>query len=109
MRAIVAGGGVVGVSLARSLAISGFETILIEQNKALGMETSSRNSEVIHAGLYYAENSMKARTCVEGRRLLYDFCDEFNVPYKNCGKLIVATEESQLKTLEQLQESMSLF
>ncbi|TMW64021.1 hypothetical protein Poli38472_014138 [Pythium oligandrum] len=89
---VVAGGGVVGLSIARAMARRGLQVVLLERNKQVGMETSSRNSEVIHAGIYYAKDSWKARLCVQGRHMLYAFCDDYGVDYKRCGKLIVAHE-----------------
>lgn len=96
---IVIGAGVVGLAVARRLAIAGLETIVVEKNKAIGMETSSRNSEVIHAGLYYPPGSIRARACVEGRHMLYDYCDDKHVPYRKCGKLMLATSNEQLDKL----------
>lgn len=101
--AIVIGAGVVGLAVARSLALSGKEVIIIEADKAIGMGTSSRNSEVIHAGIYYPKDSLKAKLCVKGKEMLYDFCDSHGVPYKKLGKLIVATSSDQLDTLKAVQ------
>ena len=101
--AVVIGAGVVGLAVARRLALSGREVLVLEKADAIGTETSSRNSEVIHAGIYYPTGSLKARTCVEGNRFLYRYCDERGVPYRRCGKLIVATnpaEEAKLKELQ---------
>jgi L-2-hydroxyglutarate oxidase LhgO len=95
----VIGAGVVGLAVARMLAAQGREVIVIEAHSAIGMETSSRNSEVIHAGLYYPGGSLKARLCVEGRDALYAYCDERALPYRRCGKLIVATSDAQLGKL----------
>ena len=88
---IVVGAGVVGLAVARALAMSGREVIILEAAEGIGTETSSRNSEVIHAGIYYPANSLMARFCVAGRRMLYPYCAEKGVPHRNCGKLIVAT------------------
>ena len=88
---IVAGAGVVGLAVARALAMSGREVIILESAEGIGTETSSRNSEVIHAGIYYPANSLMARFCVAGRRMLYPYCVEKHIPHRNCGKLIVAT------------------
>ncbi|MBW4092341.1 MAG: NAD(P)/FAD-dependent oxidoreductase [Proteobacteria bacterium] len=96
---VVAGAGVVGLAVARALAQVGREVIVLEAAEAIGTETSSRNSEVIHAGIYYPAGSLMARFCVAGRRALYDFCRDRGVPHRNCGKLIVATsadEDSRL-------------
>ena len=88
---VVAGAGVVGIAVARALARAGREVLVLDAAEAIGTETSSRNSEVVHAGIYYAKDSLMARFCVQGRRMLYAYCDERGVPYRNCGKLIVAT------------------
>ncbi|HVL76478.1 MAG TPA: NAD(P)/FAD-dependent oxidoreductase [Noviherbaspirillum sp.] len=96
---VVVGAGVVGLAVARALALAGREVFVIEKHPAIGMETSSRNSEVIHAGLYYPTGSLKARLCVQGRDALYAYCDERGLPYRRCGKLIVATSDAQLARL----------
>jgi len=90
---VVVGAGVVGLAVARALALSGRDVIVLEAAEAIGTETSSRNSEVIHAGIYYPAGSLMARTCVAGKKALYAYCDDKGVPYRNCGKLIVATSE----------------
>jgi L-2-hydroxyglutarate oxidase LhgO len=96
---VVIGAGVVGLAVARALALQGREVIILEATEAIGTETSSRNSEVIHAGIYYVPGSLKGELCVAGKTLLYRFCDEHGVSYRNCTKLIVATSESQHATL----------
>jgi 2-hydroxyglutarate dehydrogenase len=94
----VIGGGAVGLAIARRLAQrDGAGTVLIEKNGAVGMETSSRNSEVVHAGLYYGPESLKTRLCVQGREMLYELCDRFRVPYRRTGKWVVAQTEQQLQ------------
>ena len=93
--AVVIGAGVVGLAVARALALAGREVVILEAEDAIGTHTSSRNSEVIHAGIYYPMGSLKARACVEGKRLLYEYCKSHGVPFRNCGKLIVATDASQ--------------
>jgi L-2-hydroxyglutarate oxidase LhgO len=92
---IVIGAGVVGLAVARRMAQAGREVLVIEANPAIGMETSSRNSEVIHAGLYYPAGSLKARLCVTGRSALYAYCEERGIAHRRCGKLIVATSDAQ--------------
>lgn len=100
--AIVIGAGVVGLACARALAVSGHETLVLESADAIGTGTSSRNSEVVHAGLYYPTGSLKARVCVEGKRMLYRYCAERGVAAPKVGKLMVATGEDQLKKLHSL-------
>ncbi|HVZ06917.1 NAD(P)/FAD-dependent oxidoreductase [Rhodopila sp.] len=92
---VVVGAGVVGLAVARALALAGREVIVLEAAEGIGTETSSRNSEVIHAGIYYPANSLMARFCVAGRRALYAYCAEKGVPHRNCGKLIVATSAQE--------------
>jgi L-2-hydroxyglutarate oxidase LhgO len=96
---VVIGAGVVGLAVARALALTGREVIVLEAAEAIGTETSSRNSEVIHAGIYYVPGSLKGQLCVAGKQLLYRFCEEHGVTYNNCTKLIVATSETQHATL----------
>ncbi len=88
---IVVGAGVVGLAVARALALAGREVLVLEAAERFGTATSSRNSEVVHAGIYYPTGSLKARLCVEGRRLLYGYCETRGVPAHRCGKLIVGT------------------
>ncbi len=97
---VVVGAGVVGLAIAAELARSGREVVVLEQHDCIGSETSSRNSEVIHAGIYYPQGSRKAELCVQGKHLLYDYCDAFDVPYKRCGKLIVAAHAGQVETVQ---------
>ena len=92
---VVVGAGVVGLAAARALAMAGREVIVLDAAEGIGTGTSSRNSEVIHAGIYYPANSLMARFCVSGRRMLYPYCQEKGVPHENCGKLIVATSEQE--------------
>lgn len=96
----VIGGGVVGLAVARALALAGREVLVLESEGAIGTGTSSRNSEVIHAGIYYPQGSLKARLCVEGKELLYAYAAERGVPHQRCGKLIVATSPEQAGQLE---------
>ena len=101
---IVIGAGVVGLACARALAIAGYDVIVLEANPSIGMETSSRNSEVIHSGIYYPKGSLKAAACVRGRKLLYDYCESHHIPFKKIGKLIVATTHSEVDELSTLLE-----
>ena len=98
----VIGAGVVGLAAARALARAGREVVILERADAFGTETSSRNSEVIHAGIYYPSGSLKARLCVSGKRALYAYCAARGVPHRRCGKLIVATDEAEIAGLEAL-------
>ncbi|CAN7274929.1 NAD(P)/FAD-dependent oxidoreductase [Mesorhizobium sp. LjNodule214] len=97
---VVAGAGVVGLAVARALALSGREVLVVEKTADIGTGTSSRNSEVIHAGIYYAPGSLKACLCVEGRERLYAYCRERNIGHARTGKLIVAVEAAQLDRLQ---------
>ena len=99
---VVIGAGVVGLAIARELALRGREVLILEAAERFGSGVSSRNSEVIHAGIYYPQGSLKARLCVAGRNRLYDFCREHGVGHRRCGKLIVASDESQLAELERI-------
>jgi L-2-hydroxyglutarate oxidase LhgO len=96
----VIGAGVVGLAIARELAMTGREVIVLEAADAIGTHTSSRNSEVIHAGLYYPKGSLKACLCVSGKRLLYDYCAGHGVPHSNIGKIVVAVTEDEIATLK---------
>ncbi len=102
--ALVIGAGVVGLAVARALAQRGLETLVLERERAIGTGISSRNSEVVHAGIYYPAGSLKAALCVRGRRLLYDYCASHGVPHRRCGKFIVATSREQEATLDALRE-----
>ncbi len=99
---IIVGAGVIGLSIARELSKTYTDIFVLERNSSFGQETSSRNSEVIHAGIYYPRDSLKAKTCVEARQLLYEFCSENKIPYKKIGKLIVAINSGETKDLEEL-------
>jgi L-2-hydroxyglutarate oxidase LhgO len=103
--AVVIGGGVVGLAVARALAHRGRETLILEAHEQFGTQTSSRNSEVIHAGIYYPPASLKARLCVRGRDLLYSYCERYGIGHHRCGKLIVATSQVQLAELERIRSA----
>ena len=92
---VIIGAGVVGLAVARAIASTGMSVVIIENEESFGTHTSSRNSEVIHAGIYYPKNSLKAQLCVRGKHLLYRYCHSRNIPHKQIGKLIVATNESE--------------
>lgn len=102
---IVVGAGVVGLAIGRSLATAGHEVIVLERHELIGSETSSRNSEVIHAGLYYPPGSLRALMCVQGKNKLYEFCAENGVPHARCEKLLVATHEDQIPRLHAIREN----
>jgi L-2-hydroxyglutarate oxidase LhgO len=101
---IVIGAGVVGLAVARALALQGREVLIAEATEGIGTGTSSRNSEVIHAGIYYPAGSLKAELCVRGKHMLYDYCDARSVPYQRLGKLIVATSEEEALLLDGIAE-----
>src|SRR6202007_2438321 len=96
---VIIGAGVIGLAVARRLARAGREVILLEAAEGIGTVTSSRNSEVIHAGIYYRAGSLMARMCVSGKQALYRYCREQGIPHRNCGKLIVATTPSETEKL----------
>ena len=100
----IIGAGVIGLATAREIAQGKKEVFVFEKNRTFGLETSSRNSEVIHAGIYYPENSLKAKLCVEGKNLLYKLCDRHNIAYKKSGKIIVAASKNEITQLEKLYE-----
>ena len=100
MDCVVIGAGVVGLAVARALALQGREVMVLEAADAIGTGTSSRNSEVIHAGIYYPQGSLKATLCVQGRAMLYDYCAERGIAHRRCGKLIVATSDAQVAQLQ---------
>ena len=99
---IIIGAGVVGLAIAAEMSRTNQNVFVFEKNRTFGMETSSRNSEVIHAGMYYPEDSLKAKFCVTGNQLLYEFCEKFNINHKRIGKLIVAADDAETKELERL-------
>lgn len=96
---VVIGAGVVGLAIARRMALAGREVVILEAEAAFGTHTSARNSEVIHAGIYYASGSMKARLCVPGRKALYHYCAEHDVKHRNIGKVVVACEAAQVPAM----------
>ena len=97
---VVVGAGVVGLAVARALALSGREVWVLEAADGIGTGASSRNSEVIHAGIYYATGSLKARFCVEGKAMLYEYCAERGIAHSRLGKLIVAADEAEVPVLQ---------
>ena len=104
MQTVVIGAGVVGLACAATLASTGREVLVLERNHDIGEETSARNSEVIHAGIYYPRDSLKARLCVAGKQRLYDYCAARHVPVGRIGKLIVATRPEDIATLSALRD-----
>ena len=99
---LVIGAGVVGLAVARVLALDGREVMVLEAADAIGTATSSRNSEVIHAGIYYPAGSLKARFCVEGKERLYRYCDERGIAFRRCGKLLVATADDEVVQIDRI-------
>ena len=99
---LIVGGGVTGLAAAAELAAAGLSVAVAERHPRFGQETTTHNSGVIHAGIYYPPGSLKARLCVDGRRLLYEFCERYDVPHRKCGKLIVAHDEDEIDQLEAL-------
>ncbi len=97
---VVIGAGVVGLAVARQIALSGREVLILEARDAIGTQTSARSSEVIHAGLYYPKGSLKARLCVEGKVMLYRYCADRGIAHRRCGKLLVATTAAQVEQLD---------
>ena len=101
----VIGAGVVGLAIASNVARQGRNVCVVERNKTFGMETSSRNSEVIHAGIYYPQGSLKASMCIEGKEMLYALCQRNAIPYKRLGKLLIACDDKDIGQLELLLEN----
>lgn len=104
----IIGAGVIGLAIARKVSEDRGNVFLIEKHHSFGQETSSRNSEVIHAGIYYTRDSLKSRLCVEGKLLLYDYCRKYDVPFNNCGKLIVATSDEEIAVIEDIRQTAIL-
>ena len=101
----IIGAGVIGLAIAEKVSGEHDNVFLIEKHLSFGQETSSRNSEVIHAGIYYTRDSLKANLCIEGKWLLYDYCRKYDVPFNNCGKLIVATSEEEIAVIEGIRQT----
>ena len=101
---IIIGAGVVGLAVAENLSCEFGDVYLVERHTSFGQETSSRNSEVIHAGIYYPQGSLKAVLCIQGNKLMYEYCKKYDVPFRNCGKLIIATDERELELIESLRQ-----
>src|SRR5476649_569906 len=100
MQVLVIGAGVIGLAVARAAARKGHEVVVAEAESAIGTGTSSRNSEVIHAGMYYPTGTLRAQHCVRGRRMLYEFCGSHGVLHRKCGKLIVAATAAEVEKIE---------
>ena len=98
----IIGAGVIGLAVSYILSDVGKEILVVEKNPSFGQEGSSRNSEVIHAGIYYPKDSLKAQTCIRGKRLLYELCSRYNIPYKKLGKLIVASDKKEQAELDNI-------
>jgi len=105
---LVIGAGVVGLAIARRLANAGREVIILERHDAIGTEVSARNSEVIHAGLYYPTGSLRARLCVQGKEQLYQYLAQRNLPHQSCGKIVVAVDDEQKKELEKYRRQAAI-
>src|SRR6476646_7230502 len=97
---VIIGAGVIGLAIARRLAEAGLEVVVLEAAEGIGTVTSSRNSEVIHAGIYYKAGSLMARMCVSGKHALYAYCRDHGIPHRNCGKLILATTANETQKLQ---------
>src|SRR5438093_4560883 len=98
----VIGAGVTGLASALAVAERGQSVCVLERHPRAGLDTSTHNSGVIHAGIYYPSNTLKARLCIEGRHLMYEFCARYDVPHKRCGKIIIADTPEHIETLERL-------
>jgi L-2-hydroxyglutarate oxidase LhgO len=101
----IIGAGVIGLAIAEKVSEGHNNVFLLEKNLSFGQETSSRNSEVIHAGIYYTKDSLKAKLCIEGKWLLYEYCRKYDVPFNNCGKLIVATSKEEIAIIEGIRQT----
>jgi L-2-hydroxyglutarate oxidase LhgO len=98
----IIGAGIIGLAIASEVSRQSERVFVFEKNHTFGLETSSRNSEVIHSGIYYPENSLKARFCIEGKGLLYDLCERHGISYRKLGKIILAADEDEVKQLEEI-------
>jgi len=103
----IIGAGVIGLAIGENVSREHSDIFVVEKHQTFGQETSSRNSEVIHAGIYYPEGSLKAQLCLRGKNLLYDFCRKYEIPFKNCGKLIVATSDEEIEIIGTIRENAS--
>ena len=101
----IIGAGIVGLAIAEKVSEKHENVFLVEKHLSFGQETSSRNSEVIHAGIYYTRDSLKAKLCAEGKWLLYDYCKKYDIPFNNCGKLIVATTQEEIAVIEGIRQT----
>lgn len=108
VRAVIIGAGIIGLSIARDLSKVISDIIVLEKNDSFGQDSSSRNSEVIHAGLYYEPTSLKAKTCIRGRQLLYDFCAKNNIPHKRVGKLMVACDDTEAIRIDEIYKNAKI-
>ena len=104
----IIGAGVVGLAIARELSLKGIETLILEREDDFGKITSSRNSGVIHAGIYYPTNSLKARFCVEGNQFIYQYCKKFNIPHRNTKKILVASNTEQINIIDKIKEQAEI-
>src|SRR5271170_3652647 len=104
MQVLVVGAGVVGLAIARAAALAGHDVTIAEVTGGIANGVSSRNSEVIHAGLYYPTDTLRAKLCVRGRRMLYEFCASHGVGHRKCGKLVVATNQAELAKVETIKK-----
>lgn len=101
----IIGAGVIGLAISEKISEKSKNVFLIEKHSSFGQETSSRNSEVIHAGIYYPRGGLKAELCIKGKSLLYEYCKKYNIPYNNCGKLIVATTPEEINIIKDVREN----
>jgi len=104
----IIGAGVIGLAIAEELSANNGNVFLIEKHRTFGQETSSRNSEVIHAGIYYTKDSLKAKLCLTGNKLLYDYCRKYDIPHNNCGKLIVATTDEEVRIIQGIMQTAAM-